>query len=150
MAWASLRKLTSFAAEPRDEPIRAAACLDPPDAVETYCETARPKLRRSEPPELANRVRLLRAEVYRLEDAKRGVGCAVGAAGTDGAGVPSAGDAPSTGCVPSLGGVPPPPAPSSNQLGTRGVAPEAPPNELEVPIIAALPCACAAPPMRSP
>jgi hypothetical protein len=40
--------------------------LGPPGKVDTYRDTARPRLARSRPPELANREKLLRGDVNRL------------------------------------------------------------------------------------
>ena len=120
-ALASLRNRTSPAPAPRDEPIRCAAWREPPADLDTYCETARPRLRRSLPPELAKRVKLFLADVKRSDAPAGAVGRGAGAGGTAG-GDPSDG----VDCVPS-------PSPC-NQLGMSGVPPPAPPYAFEVPI----------------
>ena len=129
-ALASVRNRTSPAPAPRDEPIRCAAWREPPADLDTYCETARPRLRRSLPPELAKRVKLFLADVKRSDAPAGAVGRGAGAGGT-------AGDDSSGGvdCVPSPSPAPAPPSPSPcNQLGMSGVPPPAPPYAFEVPI----------------
>ena len=61
--------------------MRWAACRAPPADVETYRETARPRLARSLPPEPANRVKLLRAPEKRCGSAGLGIGGRFGGAG---------------------------------------------------------------------
>src|SRR5690606_20208098 len=105
--------------------MRWAAWREPPADVETYFESARPRLARSLPPEPANRVKLLRAPAKRCGSAVLGIGGRFGGTGgvlPSGAGWPSglgplgAGEA----------GAPPPSA-SPNHEGTSGVPPPGPP-----------------------
>src|SRR5260221_14694514 len=90
-------------------------------------------LARSFPPERTNRVKLFRAAVKRSVAAGIGIGGATGAGGTEPGGGPP-------GAVPLLGGAPSGPAElsSPSQLGTRGVLPPGPPNDLYVPICGSL------------
>jgi len=115
--------------------MRWAACRAPPDEVDTYPETARPKLARSLPPECAKRVKLPRALVNRLASAGAGIaGRFGGAEGTGGGTVGSptgvlsgaAGTAGAAGASAALS--------DPSQVGTNGVPPPGPPYADDVPI----------------
>src|SRR3546814_680330 len=105
--------------------MRCAAWRAPPADLDTYCETARPRLLRSLPPELTKRVKLFRADVNRSDAPTGAIGRGAGAGGTAEGDPSGDGD-----CVPlpSPPAAPAPPSPSPcNQLGMSGVAPPAPP-----------------------
>ena len=107
----------------------------PPADLETYPESERPRLRLSRPPDVAKRVKLLRAEVNRFLSATAGMGVSTGAAGKAGpgnGGVGALGIVEGTvGGVAGGGGLDPT---SEIQEGTSGLSPAAPPYEFEVPI----------------
>jgi len=141
------RKLASCALACRDAPIRWAAVRLPPTEVETYLDSDRPRLRLSWPPDVAKRVKLLRAEVNRALSPAAGIGGKTGAAGIEGVGIAGTGfvGRGTTGGVGGVGrvgaggcGVPSPPL--GTHEGIRGVLPPDPPNEFEVPISVPLAC----------
>src|SRR5713226_3877504 len=118
------RKLRRLAPATRDAPIRCAAVRLPPAAVETYCDTARPRLARSAPPDVAKRERLFRAIVKRSAAAASGIGGRAGGVGT-GAGAPSGAGALAGGG--GTGGASAGPSEPSH-VGTSGVPPPGPPR----------------------
>src|SRR6266404_3345370 len=111
------RKLRRLAPAARDAPIRRAAVRLPPAAVETYCDTARPRLARSVPPDVAKRERLFRAIVKRSGAAASGIGRSAGGVGTGAGALAGGGGAGGAGAGPS----------EPSHVGTSGVPPPGPP-----------------------
>jgi hypothetical protein len=147
LAAAEERKLRRGAPDADDLAILCAAARLPPDEPEMYCESARQRLARSLPPELANREKLVRGAVNLPEGSGGGIGGRLGGVGTDGGGV-SPGAVSSAGEVAGAGAATPS---EGSQLGMRGVSPRCPPFAFDVPISAVPPdCAYAMRPLRPP